>query len=68
MNMKKHRLPAVCAGIFASVTSAFAAVRTLPTPGPSGYVDREGGFEGQPLMVGFGWWGYAKRSSAWTIS
>ena len=43
MNMKKHRLPAVCAGIFASVTSAFAAVRTLPTPGPSGYVDREGG-------------------------
>ena len=37
MNMKKHRLPAVCAGIFASVTSAFAAVRTLPTPGPSGY-------------------------------
>ena len=41
MNMKKHRLPAVCAGIFASVTSAFAAVRTLPTPGPSGYVDRE---------------------------
>ena len=41
MNMKKHRLPAVCAGIFASVTSAFAAVRTLPTPDPSGYVDRE---------------------------
>ena len=25
----------------ASFTSAFAAVRTLPTPGPSGYVDRE---------------------------
>ena len=24
-----------------SFTSAFAAVRTLPTPGPSGYVDRE---------------------------
>ena len=24
-----------------STTSAFAAVRTLPTPGPSGYVDRE---------------------------
>ena len=46
MNMKKHRLPAVCAGIFASVTSAFAAVRTLPTPGPSGYVDREGGLRG----------------------
>ena len=20
------------------------------------------------LMVGFGWWGYAKQSSAWTIS
>ena len=41
MNMKKHRLPAVCAGIFASVTSAFATVRTLPTPPPSGFVDTE---------------------------
>ena len=26
------------------------------------------GFEGQTLVVGFRWWGYAKQSSAWTIS
>ena len=33
--------PAVCAGIFASVLTATAAMRTIPTPPPSEFVDAE---------------------------
>ena len=34
-------VPAVCAGIFASVLTATAAMRTIPTPPPSEFVDAE---------------------------
>jgi len=36
-----RHLPAVCAGFLAFATSASAAVRTLPTPPPSDYIDAE---------------------------
>ena len=37
----KHCLPALCAGFFMSAAHLHAAVRTLPTPPPSGFVDAE---------------------------
>ena len=40
-NRKKRNAPAVCAGILASALSVSAAVRTLPTPPPSEFVDAE---------------------------
>ena len=40
-NKKKRNAPAVCAGILASALSVSAAVRTLPTPPPSEFVDAE---------------------------
>ena len=41
MNTNKNRLPVVCAGFLAFATAASAALRPLPTPGPSEYVDAE---------------------------
>ena len=41
MNTNKNRLPVVCAGLLAFATAASAALRPLPTPGPSEYVDAE---------------------------
>lgn len=40
-NKKKRNAPAVCAGILASALSVSAAVRTLPTPPPSEFIDAE---------------------------
>ena len=47
-----------------SFTSAFAAVRTLPTPGPSGYVDRE-----SSVVVAFptGARGSALNGGVWVV-
>ena len=41
MKTNKNRLPVVCAGFLAFATAASAALRPLPTPGPSEYVDAE---------------------------
>ena len=41
MNTNKNRLPVVCAGLLAFATAASAALRPLPTPGPSECVDAE---------------------------